>query len=256
MMSQLQLLRCPASSASTERRSPLITAGPGTHPSGHSSVSVKLSDSTKATYGLWTRRKPVDKLTVLMKLSLSLAVLCLTCSSASAATIVYAANLSGLNEAPPNASPAIGNVLVTIDTTLNTMRVQASFSGLQGNSTAAHIHAPTVTPGSGVVTPATRTPSFIGFPIGVTAGSMDQTYDLTLASTYNAVFITANLGVAGAQAALLAAMEQGRSYFNIHSGEFPGGEIRGFLTPVPEPSTYGLVLGAAALAAFARRRRS
>ena len=41
---------------------------------------------------------------------------------------------------------------------------------------------------------ATRVPSFVGFPLGVTAGSMDNTYDLNLASSYNPAFVTDNGG--------------------------------------------------------------
>ena len=32
-------------------------------------------------------------------------------------------------------------------------------------------------------------------------------------------------------------VESGKAYLNIHTAAFPGGEIRGFLTPAPEPSS-------------------
>jgi hypothetical protein len=42
--------------------------------------------------------------------------------------------------------------------------------------------------------------------------------------------VTANGGTtAGAEAALLAGLEAGQAYLNIHTTMFPGGEIRGFL---------------------------
>lgn len=173
-------------------------------------------------------------------------------ASASADIFTFTAVLDGPSEFPPNNSPGIGTATVDWDTTLHTMRVRSTFSGLLGNTTAAHIHAATTQPLTGAAGVATQTPSFSGFPLGVTSGSMDQTFDLTLASSFNAAYITANGGTpATAEAALLAAIQQGRAYFNIHSQSFSGGEIRGFLVPAPGA---GLVLAAGGLLASRRRR--
>lgn len=77
---------------------------------------------------------------------------------------------------------------------------------------------------------ATTTPTFAGFPLGVTSGSYSNILDLTQASSYNPAFVTANGGTtAGAEAALAAGFASGTSYLNIHSTTFPGGEIRSFL---------------------------
>ena len=172
------------------------------------------------------------------------------------ATIIYTATLSGAAESPANASPGTGLVTVTLNDVLNTMRIVASFSGLTGNTTAAHIHASTAVAGTGTAGVATTTPSFVGFPLGVASGSMDQTYDTGLASTYNAAFVTANGGtLPNAFTALKNAMDSGKAYFNIHSSTFAGGEIRGFLTAVPEPSTMALSGLLGGLIAFGRRRR-
>jgi hypothetical protein len=182
-----------------------------------------------------------------------LAVL-MSCSlmSARATVTVFDALLSGPNESPANASPGTGYALVTFDSTLNTLQVQVLFAGLLGTTTASHIHAATPTPFAGTAGVATTTPTFAGFPLGVTSGSYSNTLDLTLASSYNPAFVTANGGTpATAEAALVAAIFAGRSYLNIHSTVFGGGEIRGFLTPavVPEPSTVALVgLGVAGVA--------
>ena len=176
-------------------------------------------------------------------------------ASASQAHIeVFMADLDGPSEAPPNGSPGIGTTTVTWDLDLATMRVQAEFSGLLGTTTASHIHGPTSAPHVGTAGVATQLPSFSGFPLGVTSGTFDQTFDMTLASSYNPAFVTANGGtVSGAMNALLFAMREERTYLNIHSTMFPGGEIRGFL--VPEPGTLAVVaLGA--LAVMRRRRIS
>jgi hypothetical protein len=47
----------------------------------------------------------------------------------------------------------------------------------------------------------------------------------------------------------------GRSYINFHTTQNPGGEIRGTLTPVPEPATVLLLGSGLSLAARARRRK-
>jgi len=96
-----------------------------------------------------------------------------------------------------------------------------------------------------------------GFPLGVTSGSYTRIIDLTLASQYSATFITASGGTTAlAEARLIANLTSGQAYFNIHSTTFPGGEIRTFVTAVPEPETYALMLGGVGLLALARRRRS
>lgn len=152
-------------------------------------------------------------------------------SPARGAPADYSAVLSGANEAAPNPSPGVGLAHITVDSVAHTMRVQCSFSGLLSNDTAAHIHAATTTPGSGTAGVATTTPSFAGFPLGVTAGTFDATLNMSLASSYNPSFVTAHGGLAGAEAFLYQSIRDGRAYFNIHSTLYPGGEIRGFLVP-------------------------
>jgi hypothetical protein len=179
-----------------------------------------------------------------------------TGGAAQASVLIYNVSFSGPNESPANASPGIGSGLVTIDTVANTMQLQATFSGLVGTSTASHIHCCTTLPNTGTAGVATTTPTFAGFPLGVTSGSYNNTLDLTAASSYNPAFVTANGGIAGAEASLLAGIASGDAYWNIHTTSFPSGEVRGFLKAVvPEPATWGLMIGGFALVGMALRRR-
>ena len=185
----------------------------------------------------------------------AIALIAVSAASLSAHTIQYTAVLSGAAEAPPNDSSGLGSALVTVDFDLSTMRVEASFSDLVGTVTAAHIHCCTAEPATGTVGVATPTPTFPGFPAGVTSGSYDMTLDLTQASSYNAAFLTANTDISGAMNALLAGLDGERAYLNIHSSSFPGGEIRGFLNAVPEPSSGALLLAGLVIPASLRRRK-
>jgi hypothetical protein len=178
------------------------------------------------------------------------------------AIILLQATLSGPAEEPPNASPGTGFALLTLDTTGFTMQLEVTFSGLLGTTTASHIHATTTNPGSGTAGVATQTPTFTGFPLGVTAGSYSSVFDLNASSTYNPAFITANGGsVTNARDALLGALTTGRAYLNIHTSVVPAGEIRGFFAPVavPEPSSLTLLtlgLATSGLAIARSRRKS
>jgi hypothetical protein len=173
---------------------------------------------------------------------------------AAAATLVYDANLSGANENPATSSLGTGFAQVTVDTTLLTMRVEATFTGLTGLVTASHIHCCAPAPTN--VGVATQTPTFPGFPSGVTSGSYDQTFDMSLAASYNAPFVTASGGsAAGAFSALVAGMDAGQAYFNIHTNTSAGGEIRGYLTRVPEPHSLALLVVGLGFSVLAARRR-
>ena len=171
---------------------------------------------------------------------------------AQATPIVLHASLSGLNEAPPTASPGTGYATVTYDDTAHTLGVQITFSGLTGTTTAAHIHCCVASPGNAGV--ATTTPTFTGFPLGVTSGVYDVLLDLTLASSFNPSYLAASGGtLASAEAALFNGLIAGQAYVNIHTTAYGSGEIRGFLA-VPEPTALTLLwIGLAGLLAARRR---
>jgi hypothetical protein len=171
------------------------------------------------------------------------ALACLFAQTALAHTSIYTTTLNGPNEFPANPSLGVGAAKLTVDFDLLTMRVGANFSGLTGTTTASHIHGPIpdppANPLAGVATPL---PSFPGFPLGVQAGSYDQTFDMTAASSYNPAFVTANGGTVGsAMNVFFAGLDAGKMYLNIHTTNTQGGEIRGFFELVPEPSTLSLM---------------
>ncbi len=188
-------------------------------------------------------------------LGVVLAVLMLS-AIAKADTLAFTATLTGSQEVPPTGSPGIGSALVTLDTVTNLLTVNVSFAGLGSPTIASHIHC-CAPPGTTAMV-ATTVPTFPGFPLGVTTGTYLMTFDLTLASTYNPAFITAHGGtVAGAQAAFIAGLLSGQTYLNIHTTQFPGGEIRGqLLQAVPEPATVLLLAtGVMGIAGTLRKRR-
>ncbi len=183
-------------------------------------------------------------------------------SAANASPITFTTVLSGANEVPVVNTPGAGFAIVFLDPTANTLQVNETFGGLTSGTTASHIHCCQPLGTNAIV--ATTTPTFPGFPLGVTGGGyISPVFDLTMASSYNPAFITANGGtVATAEAALIAGMLAGQSYLNIHTTNNPTGEIRGQLlstAAVPGPivgaGLPGLVAACCGLIAFARRRR-
>jgi hypothetical protein len=133
----------------------------------------------------------------------ALALLLLTApvavTAAYATPITFVASLRGDNEVPPTGSPGTGFATVVLDPAAHTMHVDVAFSGLLGPTTAAHIHCCLPSPlASGVnAMVATTTPTFTGFPLGVTSGTYSHDFDLTLASSYNPAFITSAFNPSG-----------------------------------------------------------
>ncbi|RZL03137.1 MAG: CHRD domain-containing protein [Rubrivivax sp.] len=175
---------------------------------------------------------------------------------AAAHSIDFTAPLLGASESPANASIGKGSATVTLNEHTLTMRVQASFAGLSGAATMAHIHCCTALTNMGNTGVAVM---FADFPTGGNAGTYDHTFDMSQLSNWSGSFVNAHGGTAGsAFEALGQALGNGTAYFNVHTSAFPGGELRGnFASAVPEPQTHLLMLvGLVGLASVHQRRRS
>jgi hypothetical protein len=142
--------------------------------------------------------------------------------------------ISNLDAAQDGGGARTGSGQVLLYLTGSTLSISnGTYSGLSGNVSAAHIHGP-ANPGVNAGVLYGLNPTFI--TTGATAGNF-------LAGNLTLVDGTGGFTIAQQQAQLLA----GQWYINIHTSTFPGGEIRGQITLVPEPASATLVLLGAGL---------
>ena len=152
-------------------------------------------------------------------------------ASTASAQWTFEAFLSGSGENPPNGSPATGIGTVVLNLSQTQITVDESWSGLTAPATASHIHGP-----AGAGTNAAVLFPFSGVPAATSGSIPEQTFSIT-PTQVNYLF-------------------SGLLYMNIHDANFPGGEIRGQLELVPEPSTPALaILGAAGVAVMGWRQK-
>lgn len=179
------------------------------------------------------------------------ALIALVAAPAHAALTVFTGIFSGAQEVPPRVTPGTGSGTAIYDDVASTLAVSIDFGGLLSPTRDGHIHCCT-TPDMNVTVAIGFTPT--GFPIGVTEGSYDNVFNLLDIGIYNANFLAAAGGTAiGARDRLVNGLEDGLAYFNIHTNQFPGGEIRANID-VPAPAALALFgLGVVALGAFRRR---
>jgi hypothetical protein len=186
----------------------------------------------------------------------------------------FAFVFDGPSENPPNGSLGTGTGTAIYDDVAGTLALTATFAGMSGNVTQTHFHGTTTVsglaspnpfdtaarrtaaaavPNAGIAIGNTTLP---GFPLGVNNGAYSNTLNLNDPSIYNTGFLSANGGsAANARATFITALTSGRTYWNIHSSQFGGGEMRAFPIPVPEPAVAGLAASAIGLV-LVRRRRS
>ena len=128
--------------------------------------------------------------------------------------------LSGDEEVPANASKARGNAVLQLNAAGDAIDYQLSVANIE-NVFMAHIHmAPPGVNGGIVVWLYPSAPPAQLIP-GRSQGRLAEG-EITQASVVNAL--------AGQPlSALLTAMQAGNTYVNVHTSQFPGGEIRGQL---------------------------
>ncbi len=181
-------------------------------------------------------------------------ILGLMSAPALATVVTYSATLA------PEAAGATGSgsVLLSFDDATDLLSIDATFSGLSGVTSVAHIHCCTPTPFSATAGVAVTPVTLPLFPAGVSTGSYLSVIDLGLPGSFTGGFLAGPGGgtVAGARTALFNGLDAGRAYLNIHTSTFPSGEIRGFPQRVPEPGTLLLAAAAVGAMALARRRRA
>lgn len=124
----------------------------------------------------------------------------LTAAGAQAETIKYKAALTGAAETPPNDSKAAGALTASYDTATHTLTWTADYSGLTGPAVAAHFHGPAPVGKPAPIEVPLKPP--LDSPLKGSASLTDsEAKDLM----------------------------EGMMYFNIHTAEHKGGEIRGQL---------------------------
>lgn len=144
----------------------------------------------------------------------------------------FQATLTGSGENPANGSTATGFGTVVLNASQTQITVNESWSGLIGGpATASHIHGP-----GGVGTNAAVLFPFSGVPASTSGSIPEQTFAINPTQ--------------------VGYLFNGFLYMNVHDSQFGGGEIRGQLLLVPEPSAIGLLtLGVAGVAFQSYRKR-
>jgi hypothetical protein len=138
---------------------------------------------------------------VLSRLSACLAGLLFSATLCHAELVIFRTELNAAAEVPPNPSRARGSAEVRLDTATRSLSWVIEYSGLSGPLRVAHFHGPaSPTANAPILVPIT----LVGAPSPIAGGTTlnEQQMQDVLA---------------------------GRWYINLHTGNYPSGEIRGQL---------------------------
>lgn len=196
------------------------------------------------------------------KLSILLAFLAFAASSQAAIVSFDLQGTAGFgllagNEPQPLPFPTassggeIGSVGITYDTDTNLLNLtnvgwgsSQGFTDLSSTAGPSHIHGP--------VTVA-QAATFTG--TGPAIVTLNRSSNLVTGGTFTNPLVDLDTVFGATAETREAELLAGRWYINVHTANNPNGEIRGFLVPIPEPTSAAL-LGAASLVFLGRRRRS
>ena len=149
--------------------------------------------------------------------------------AAQAATINLDAVLDGGQEVPPTLSAGTGSATIILNDLTNELSWNIIFSDLSGPAIGAHFHGPA--------------------PAGINAGVQ---VNIGAVSGLFSPMIGASVINDSQESDLLA----GLWYINIHTAEFPGGEIRGQVNLVPLPAAIWLFGGGVVMICGLLRRKT
>lgn len=179
-----------------------------------------------------------------------------TVAAPAIATTIFEATLSGTQEVPPVVSPANGTALLTLNPAQTRLEMSLTLTGidLDGNQTAdtsddlvgLHIHRASAGANGAVV-------------FGLFGPNSDTNSDLVIDAIAGTVFSAWDLneGLNTTLAAELQFLLANGLYLNVHTQEFPAGEIRGQILRVPLPAPIALLgLGMLGLALVRGRTRA
>jgi Cu/Zn superoxide dismutase len=121
----------------------------------------------------------------------------------------FSGTLAAWQEVPPNPNTGTGTGTVVLSAAEDRIAVNLTYSGLTGAPIAGHIHGPAAAGGNAGI--------LFDFSSSLPAAASGSIPQRTFTITPDQV----------------TQLEAGQFYFNLHTGAFSGGEIRGQILPVP-----------------------